>query len=108
MELGKFSALVLMVLCLGASLAVGVAHAAEVKAWRVEGKLIRVGDSKARVSALAGEPDSKENVRKAVDTGDEKKGEKVDVWRYNIPNKDKIYIIHFRDSKVSKIEWERH
>ncbi len=108
MELRDSSVLVLIVLFLGASLAVAGARAAEVKAWRVEGKLIRVGDSKARVSSLAGDPDSRENVRKAVDTGDEKKGEKVDVWRYKIQNKDKIYIIHFRDSKVSKIQWERH
>jgi len=108
MALRKTSVLMLMILFLGASVAVVGSQAAEVKAWRVEGKLIRVGDSKARVAALAGEPDSKENLRKAIDTGDEKKGEKVDVWHYRIPDKEKIYIIHFRDSKVSKIQWQRY
>lgn len=108
MALRKSSALILMVLFLGAFLAVAWAQAAEVKSWRVEGQLISVGDSKARVSALAGEPDSKENVRKAVDTGDEKKGVRVDVWHYKIADKNKIYIIHFRDNKVSKIQWERY
>lgn len=108
MALRKSISLVLITLFLGGSLAVGGAQAAEVKAWRVQGKLIRVGDSKGRVLALAGEPDSKENVRKAVDTGNEKKGERVDVWYYRLEGKDKIYTIHFRDSKVSKIQWERY
>ena len=108
MSLRKSSALILMVLFLGAFLAVAGTQAAEVKSWRVDGKLIRIGDSKAEVSVLAGEPDSKENVRKAVDIGDEKKGVRVDVWRYNITDKKKIYIIHFRDNKVSKIQWERY
>lgn len=108
MVLRKSISLVLMALFLAGSLAVAGAQAAEVKAWRVEGKLIRVGDNKARVLALAGKPDSKENVRKAVDTGNEKKGEKVDVWYYRLESKDKIYTIHFQDSKVSKIQWERY
>jgi 3D (Asp-Asp-Asp) domain-containing protein len=104
----KMGVLVLAALFLGGILAVAQAEAAEVKAWRVEGKLIRIGDSKAEVLAVAGEPDNKENLRKAVDIGDKKKGDRVDVWYYRNKPKSKIHIIHFRNSNVSKIQWERY
>ncbi|MEF8824401.1 MAG: DUF2845 domain-containing protein [Desulfohalobiaceae bacterium] len=81
--------------------------AADKNAWRVEGKLIRVGDSKGRVLALAGEPDSRETIQKAVDIG-EGGIEKVEVWYYLNESKDKMHTIHFRNSKVSRIQWERY
>jgi len=81
--------------------------AADKNAWRVEGKLIRIGDSKGRVLALAGEPDSREIIREAVDIG-EGDTEKVEVWYSLNESKDKMHTIHFRNSKVSRIQWERY
>ena len=81
--------------------------AADKNAWRVEGKLIRVGDSKGHVLALAGKPDSRETLQKAVDIGDGDT-EKVEVWYYLNESKNKMHTIHFRNGKVSRIQWERY
>ena len=83
------------------------ADAADKNAWRVEGKLIRVGDSKGHVLALAGKPDSRETLQEAVDIGDGDT-EKVEVWYYLNESKNKMHTIHFRNGKVSRIQWERY
>lgn len=96
----------IMVLVLPLSIPVST-DAADKNAWRVEGKLIRVGDSKGRVLALAGEPDSRDTIQKAVDIGKENT-EKVEVWYYLNESKNKMHTIHFRNSRVSRIQWERY
>ena len=95
--------------CLFAFALATTAVAAEKNSWRVEGQLIRVGDSKGKVLAVAGDPDSKETLQEAVDVGKEgSEPVKVDVWYYRNEAKRKLHTIHFRDSKVSKIQWERY
>ena len=87
-------------------LAVG-ATAADKNAWRIQGKLLRIGDSKGRALALAGKPDSKETIQHAVDVG-EGDTEKIEVWYYRDDSRDKLHTITFTNGRVSRIEWERY
>lgn len=87
-------------------------NAAEITAWRVKGKLIKEGDSKARVLTIAGKPDVKEVLQEAVDVGISKqKGNsnstKIELWQYIRKNRDLIYKLYFIDGEISKIIWER-
>lgn len=81
--------------------------AADKNAWRVDGRLIRIGDSMGRVLALAGEPDTRETLQEAVDI-DGGETEKIVVWYYMNESKRKMHTIRFRDSRVSRIQWERY
>ena len=83
------------------------ASSADKNAWRIQGKLLRIGDSKGRVLALAGEPDFRETIQHAVDVG-EGDTEKIEVWYYRDDSRDKLHTITFTNGRVSRIEWERY
>lgn len=81
-------------------LVIGASHAAE--GWRVDGKLIRVGDSKPEVLRVAGKPDMRNRIesREGGTIGNR--------WYYVIDGYDsKTVIITFRGGRVSEIEMDR-
>ena len=80
-------------------------HAGETNSWRISGKLIKNGDSKGKVLALAGSPDHKEIIQNAVDIGYGSPTKK-EIWYYINKNKELIYKLYFSNGKVSKIYWE--
>lgn len=81
-------------------LAAGVAHAAE--GWRVDGRLIRIGDSQAKVLQVAGKPDMRNRIesREGGTIGNR--------WYYVIDGyNSKTVIITFRGGRISEIEMDR-
>lgn len=86
-------------------------NAAEITAWRVDGKLISKGDTKSRVLAIAGDPDLKETIQEAVDVGlsngNKSDPQKIELWHYIFKNRELIYKLYFVDGEISKIIWER-
>jgi hypothetical protein len=81
-------------------LAVGAAHAAE--GWRVDGRLVRIGDSQAEVLNVAGKPDMRNRIesREGGTVGNR--------WYYVIDGyNSKTVIITFRGGRVVDITMER-
>lgn len=81
-------------------LAAGAANAAE--GWRVDGRLVRIGDSKAEVLRVAGQPDMRNRIesREGGTVGNR--------WYYVVEGYNaKTVIITFRGGRISEIEIDR-
>ncbi len=81
-------------------LAIGAAQAEE--GWRVEGKLVMIGDSQAKVLRVAGQPDMKNRIES------EEGGTVGNRWYYVVEGyNEKTVIITFRGGRIVDISMER-
>lgn len=81
-------------------LAGGAAQAEE--GWRVDGSLVMIGDSQAKVLRVAGQPDMKNRIES------EKGGTVGNRWYYTVEGyNEKTVIITFRGGRIVDITMER-
>lgn len=78
-----------------------VAKLKQTSSIRCEGSLVLVGDNMAQVAAKCGEPTSKyQAVRKVTDD----KSETIDIWYYDLGNKNLTRTLTFSGGKLESIE----
>ena len=75
-------------------------------AMRCGQKLVGVGDTKGHVKLWCGAPDSisKETIEIAQPGRSKKKSQVVEIWTYNMGDKQLVKVLHFQGSRLVRTE----